>query len=112
MMVIKSANLALRFLLELGVLGALGYWGFRTGDGTLMKWILGLGAPILAAVVWGTFVAPKAAVALSAPLHLLVELAVFGLATLALYRAGQANLAAAFGLIYVINRILMTIWGQ
>jgi hypothetical protein len=112
MMLIKSANLALRFLLELGVLGALGYWGFRTGDGTLMKLILGLGAPILAAVVWGTFVAPKAAVTLSAPLHLLVELAVFGLATLALYRAGQTNLAAAFGLIYVINRILMTIWGQ
>lgn len=112
MVVIKSANLALRFLLELGVLGALGYWGFQTGNGTLMKWISGLGAPILAAVVWGTFVAPKATVELSAPLHLLVELAVFGLATLSLYRAGQTNLAAAFGLVYVINRILMTIWGQ
>ena len=29
--VIKAANLALRFLLELCALGALGYWGFKTG---------------------------------------------------------------------------------
>ena len=112
MLVIKSANLALRFLLELGILGALGYWGFTSGSSTWMKWALGLGAPLLAAVVWGTFVAPKAAVELSTPLHLLVELAVFGLAILALFRAGQTNLAAAFGVIYLINKVLLVIWGQ
>ncbi len=32
---IKGANLALRFLLELCVLGALGYWGFRAGNATI-----------------------------------------------------------------------------
>lgn len=31
---LESANLALRFLLELGVLVAVGYWGFRTGQST------------------------------------------------------------------------------
>ena len=112
MMVIKSANLALRFLLELGILGALGYWGFRTGNGTLMKWVLGLGAPLLAAVVWGTFLSPKATVELPTSPRLLLEVVVFGLAALALYKAGQTNLAATLGLVYVINRILLTIWGQ
>lgn len=112
MVAIKWINLGVRFLLELGILAALGYWGFQSGSSTWMKWVLGLGAPLLAAVVWGTFVAPKAAVELSASLHLLVELAVFGLAILALYRAGQANLAAAFGLIYLINKILLVVWGQ
>jgi len=29
---LKNANLALAFLLELGVLAALGFWGFYTGQ--------------------------------------------------------------------------------
>ena len=31
MEVIKAVNVALRFLLELCVLAALGYWGFKSG---------------------------------------------------------------------------------
>jgi hypothetical protein len=31
--VIKGANLALRYLLELCAWGALGYWGCKTGGG-------------------------------------------------------------------------------
>lgn len=112
MSAIKSINLGIRFLLELGILGALGYWGFNSGDSTWMKWTLGLGAPLLAAVVWGTFVAPKATVVLNTPVKLLVELAVFGLAILALYRTGQTNLAAAFGVIYLINKVLLVIWSH
>ena len=34
--VIKGANLALRYLLELCALGALGYWGFKTGGGLVL----------------------------------------------------------------------------
>jgi hypothetical protein len=54
------ANLALAFLLELCALGALGYWGVRTGDGLVAKVALGLGAPFCAAVLWGLFAAPRA----------------------------------------------------
>jgi len=56
---IKGANLALRFLLELCALGALGYWGFKTGGGAIGKITLGVGAPLVAAVVWGTFLSPR-----------------------------------------------------
>ncbi len=45
---IKGANLALRFLLELCALGALGYWGFKTGNTTIAKIALGVGAPLVA----------------------------------------------------------------
>ena len=55
-------NLALAFLLELCALGALGYWGVRTGDGPVAKVALGLGAPLCAAVLWGLFAAPRAPV--------------------------------------------------
>jgi quinol-cytochrome oxidoreductase complex cytochrome b subunit len=111
-MVIKSANLALRFLLELCALAALGYWGFQTGRGLFMKIGLGIGAPLLAALVWGTFVAPHAAVPVSAPLRLVLELVVFGSAAAALYAAGRPALAGSFALTVVINRVLMHLWGQ
>jgi hypothetical protein len=109
---IQSANLALRFFLELCALGALGYWGFKTGRGLIVKVGLGIGAPLLAALVWGMLGAPDAPVLLPEPLHLLLELMIFGLAAVALYDAGHPRLAWVFGLAFVINRVLMFVWGQ
>lgn len=57
--VIKGANLALRILLELCALGALGYWGVKAGGGLMSKIGLGVGAPLVAAVVWGAFVSSR-----------------------------------------------------
>ncbi len=65
---IKGANLLLRFLLELCALGALGYWGFKSGSATSTKVVLGVGAPLVAAVVWGTFLSPIAPVIEVGPL--------------------------------------------
>jgi len=53
--VLKNANLALAFFLELAVLAALGYWGFSTGQGTLARIGLGIGIPAVAVVVWALF---------------------------------------------------------
>ena len=55
------------------MLGSLGYWGFHAHSGFLAKIVLGLGAPLIAAIVWGAFVSPKAAIPLSAPLWILVQ---------------------------------------
>ena len=109
---IKLANVSLRFVLELCVLVALGYWGFQVGRSVPLKTLLGIGAPLLAAVVWGVFVAPKASVPVPDPLHLVLELVVFGAATVALYVAGRHSLAWVLGIVFVINRILMYAWGQ
>jgi len=109
---IKSANLALRFLLELSALAALGYWGFKTGRGTVAKVGLGIGAPLLAAVVWGTFVAPRAPVEVPGPVRLALELAVFGSAAAALYAAGRPSVAGALAVTYAVNRVLMAVWNQ
>jgi hypothetical protein len=42
---LKGANLALRFLLELGALVALGDWGGTAGDGRGMKLLLACWGP-------------------------------------------------------------------
>jgi hypothetical protein len=108
MVMIKLANLALRFILELCALAGLGYWGFQTGRVLIAKIGLGIGAPLLVALIWGTFVAPNASVTVPGLFRLVLELVIFGLAIAALHPI----LALVFGLFVVINRILMYAWGQ
>ncbi len=109
---LKALNLAVRFGMELGMLAIFGYWGFKSGGSPWMRWLLGLGAPLLAAVIWGMLMAPKAPWRQQEAASLLLEVALFGLAGLALYASGQKNLTLWFGVIYLINRALMYIWKQ
>jgi uncharacterized protein DUF2568 len=102
-------NLAVRFLLELGVLAALAFGGAQVGQGLAMKIGLGVGAPVLAAVVWGAFVAPRAAKRLPDPWRLLPEAAVFGAAAVALALAGHATLAWALAIAAALNRALIAL---
>ncbi|MFD0698863.1 YrdB family protein [Paenibacillus sp. GCM10027628] len=112
MIIMKMANLGLRFVLELCMLAALGYWGFHVGKGMIVKSALGIGAPLIAAVLWGMFVAPKASIAIAEPYRLLIELVIFASATAALYVSGRQSLAVTFALVYLINRALIFIWNQ
>lgn len=105
MIVVQYAVLAVRFLLELAALGALAYWGFRNGGGLPMKLLLGIGAPLAAAVVWGTFISPKASIPVTVPVRLLLELCVFGSAAAALFAAGRSALAAVFLIIVLIDTV-------
>jgi hypothetical protein len=109
---VRAGNLALRFLLELCMLGALLTWGFATGTSPVARLGLGLGLPVLAAVVWGTFLSPHAAVALPKPLRVLLELLLFGAAVAALAQVGYRTLAIAFGVLVLVNEIMITALGQ
>ncbi|MEZ4727458.1 MAG: YrdB family protein [Caldilineaceae bacterium] len=109
---LQGANLALRFLLELCVLAALGYGGLQIGDGLFMKIGLGVGVPLFAAVLWAIFGAPGATHALPGVLHLLLEISLFGLAVVALTVIGHSTLAWALALALVGNEILLRLWGQ
>jgi Protein of unknown function (DUF2568) len=110
--VLKGANLVLAFLLELCALGAYAYWGFKTGGATPSKIGLGIGAPLLAAVVWGIFVAPRAVVPVPGLARFVIQALFFGLAALSLAAAGHRTLAGAFVAIVVANAILAYVWGQ
>ena len=109
---LKGLNLGLSFLLELAALAALGYWGAQAGGGTLGKIALAVGAPLLVAVVWGLFLAPRAPLPLGTPWRLLMKVGVFGTAAVALYAAGRPVLAGAFALVVAANLILAHAWRQ
>jgi hypothetical protein len=93
----RNAVLGLRFLCELGALAALAYWGFRTGHALLVDLLLGLGAPLLFALAWARFAAPRAERRLDDPARIGFEVVVFGLAVAALAAADQVELAALLG---------------
>lgn len=112
MIILKGANLLLRFLLELCLLAALGYWGFHTGAGAAQRAILGVGVPVVMAIVWGLVMSPKAKVRLPRPLHLVAEVAIFGLGAWALFATGQPVLAWIFAALAVLNRTMIAIWRQ
>jgi hypothetical protein len=109
---LKSVNVAVRFLLELCVLFSVGYWGFKTNSGWLLKILLGIGAPLLLAVIWGAFGAPKAAYHLEGLSLLALEVVVFGSGVAALFAAKNYSLAWVFAIVVIVNRILMMIWKQ
>jgi hypothetical protein len=109
---VKFINLGIRFLLELCILVIFGYWGFKTGGQTLTKILLGIGSPLMFAIVWGSFLAPKSSLRLHEPWLFLLEIVLFGLAAWALYSTGKVSLTIAFGAVYIANKILMMIWRQ
>ncbi len=112
MNIIKAGNLGVRFLLELCMLAALGYWGFHTARSLIGKIGLGIGIPLGVAVVWGVFLAPASSMRLEGPLYLVLEVVIFGTTAAALYTTDHPSLAGAFVLIAVLNKVLMVIWGQ
>jgi len=105
-------NLAFRFLLEVVALLAIGYWGWSTSEG-MLRFVLALGLPLTAAVLWGTFRVPndasssgKAPVPVPGILRLLLELALFAFAVWALYDAGAVRLSWVLGFAVVVHYAL------
>lgn len=74
----NPVNLALRFVLEMAALAALGYWGWTQHSG-IARWAWTLGLVIGAAALWGTFRVPddpgSAPVAVPGIVRLLLEAA-------------------------------------
>jgi Protein of unknown function (DUF2568) len=101
----RGVTLTARFLCELAMLAALAFWGYVIGEGP-WAWLLGLGAPALAAFVWGTFVAPKARVPVPAPVRVQIELVLYAVAAVCLGSAGQPVAAVVLGAAGLVTTLL------
>ena len=106
-----TPNDVLRFFLELAALASLAYWGFSEFDG-VAQWLIGLGAPLLVAVVWARFMSPKASHPTVDPVRLLIEVAVFGSGVAALFAADATVLAVVFAVLAAVHLALTFALGQ
>jgi hypothetical protein len=104
-------NDVLRFFLELAALASLAYWGFSEFDG-VAQWLVGLGAPLLVAVVWGRYMSPKASRPTVDPVRFLIEFAVFGSGVAALLAADAPVLAVVLAVLAALHLALTVALGQ
>jgi Protein of unknown function (DUF2568) len=111
MQVLKSGNLILRFLLELCVLAALAYWGPTTHLRLPARIAVAIGLPLIVAAVWALVVSPGARIDLG-PLRLVIEVVIFAAGVAALLLRERILLGVLLAVVYVVNKILMTVWDQ
>jgi hypothetical protein len=107
---LKWFNLALRALMETGIVLALAYWGYQTGNNLGTKILLGIVAPVLGFGFWGIVDFHQAG-NMAEPLRLIEELIISGLAALALFVAGQHVLGWTLGLLSVLYHALVYVSG-
>ena len=105
-------NLFARFILEMAGLVALGWWGWNQTEG-ITRFILALGVPFIAAVLWGTFAVPndpsrsgEAKVPVPGMIRLLLELAFFASATWALFAMDLTTLGWIYGVASLIHYLI------
>ena len=95
------------FLAELAALAALAVWGWSAVDSTPWRLVLAVAAPAVAGVLWGVFAAPRAPVRVPS-LAVLVKVAVFGAAVLALFATGHPVLALVLAAAALLSSLLST----
>lgn len=100
---LRAVMLTLRFALELTALGALAAYGGRWFASPVARVATAVSLPLVAAVAWGMFVAPKASHTVALPARLAVEALVLGGAAAALALASHQRLAAGFLAAAIVN---------
>jgi uncharacterized protein DUF2568 len=107
---VRSANLALAFLLELALLAAVAYWGYRLDAALAVRWVAAIGTPGLLALIWSLVAAPTAKRRLPPPQLVGFKLLVFTLGSGLLWSTGQHGLAIAFEVVALANLGLSISW--
>lgn len=80
--------LTVRFLTELALLGGLALAGTQLGSGVALAIVDAVLLPVVAAAIWGLFIAPKARRRLPEPARFLVEFVLFTATGLVLVLVG------------------------
>lgn len=99
-------NDLLRFLLEIFAIVSLGIFGFTAFPLPWPGVLVGIGAPLIAIVLWALFRSPKAVFAVDPFVKALVEIAVFSSAAIAWWIMGQPIVAVVFAVVAAISGIV------
>ena len=104
--IIAGLNAALRFVLELVGIVALGIWGWTVADDSPLRFVLAVGAPLALIVVWAFLIAPRSRSPLDPRTRFVVGSGLLLVAAGALWAAGFPAAAAIFAVLNVVNTAL------
>ncbi len=105
----KWVVLTVRFVVELAALAAFTVWGWSlvTGPQRLLTGALAL---VVAASVWGIFIAPKSSQRLEDPARLATEVAFFLLAGAALWALSVPLWGIGFAAVAIVDAAVVRRW--
>ena len=95
-------NATVAFALELAALAVLGWGGWQLGGPVAVRALLAGALPVAAAVLWGSFAAPRAAHPSTAG-RLAVQVLVFGAAAVLLAWGASPRWGAAFAAVVAVD---------
>lgn len=104
---LRVTNLAVAFLLELAVLFAVGFAGFQLPSP--IDWVVGLGAPVLFAVAWGAFAAPRASRPLHGAANAAFQVGWFACGAAAFVVAGAVVPGVVLAVVYAVNSVTLLV---
>ena len=107
MSALRLINLGVRFLLELGALGAFSYWGATARASGALRAALAVILPLIVALLWGLFISPKARYSTGRAGQVGLGVIVFLVAALLLRERGHVTVAAAFAATSVVSSLLL-----
>lgn len=104
----RTTALLLRFLLELALIAGAAFTGWALADG---GWRLPLAvlAPAVVIAVWGTFLSPKARIAIPAPARVTLEALLFGGIGYLLWQAGAPTAGTALAAVWLLDRVVLAL---
>ncbi len=105
-------NVAARFVLELGGLACVAWWGATASDSVIVRVLLAVGGVAVFAVIWGRFLAPTASSGLDRRQKNIVGTLVLLVAAGTLAAAGQATLALVYAVLVVVNAGFILVLGD
>jgi len=102
----RWSNLGLAFGVELAGLAIFAWWGWQAGNTTVVRLLLAIGLPVIAAVLWGLFAAPTASH--GGPLvTAIMKIAFFGVAGVALWSLDHRILGVVFVAVVAANLLII-----
>ncbi|MGW1466422.1 YrdB family protein [Streptomyces sp. NPDC002308] len=105
---VRTVNELLAFIVEVVAIVAFARWGWHASGNTVLRIVLAVGLPAVAAVVWGMFASPKARFTLPVAGVVAVKMLVFACAVAALYDLDGSKSALSYAAVVAANTALLT----
>ncbi len=111
MTTVRRISLVLRWIMEMGIVLGLAYWGFQTGGSPAVKILLLIAAPVVLFSFWG-FVDFRWMGKAAEVVRLVQELAITGLVAAALIAAARPVFGWLLAAVSIVHHILVYLTGD
>ena len=109
---IVALNKLIVFLLEIVMIISFSCFGFQRGPNLYMKWMLATVLPVISALLWGYFAAPKSSYRLPMPYLAIFRALIFLAASYCLYKCNKTNMAIYVAILSIVTQFLSYYYGN